>query len=63
MWKKLNELVAKRDMTIKELSEKSGVPYSTIRDTAFRDIGFQKACKLADVLEISLDELREKGEK
>ncbi|CYV66518.1 TPA: helix-turn-helix transcriptional regulator [Streptococcus suis] len=58
MWEKLNELVTERGMTIKELSKRSGVPYSTIRDTTFRDIGFQKACKLADVLGISLDELR-----
>lgn len=58
MWEKLNELVAERGITIKELSKKSGVPYSTIRDTSFRDIGFQKACKLADVLEVSLDDLR-----
>ena len=49
MWERLNELVTERGMTIKELSKKSGIPYSTIRDTAFRDIGFQKACKLADV--------------
>ena len=58
MWERLNELVTERGMTIKELSKKSGIPYSTIRDTAFRDIGFQKACKLADVLGISLDEPR-----
>lgn len=58
MWERLNELVAERNMTIKDLSKKSGVAYSTIRDTAFRDLGFEKACLLADALGVSLDELR-----
>lgn len=58
MWNKLNELATKRGISIRELSHISGVPYTTIRDTKFRDISFSKAEKLADALGVSLDELR-----
>lgn len=58
MWELLNNLVKKRDMTIKDLAKKSGVSYSTIRDTKFRDISFSKVCKIADALDVSLDEFR-----
>lgn len=61
MWEKLNLIAAKKGLTIRQLSELSGVPYTTIRDTKFRDIGFSKAEKLADALGVSLDELRTKS--
>ena len=61
MWEKLNLIAAKKGLTIRQLSELSGVPYTTIRDTKFRDISFSKAEKLADALGVSLDELRTKS--
>ena len=60
MWNRLNSIVAEKGLTIRQLSELSGVPYTTIRDTKFRDIGFSKAEKLADALGVSLDDLRER---
>lgn len=60
MWEKLNSITAEKGLTIRQLSELSGVPYTTIRDTKFRDIGFSKAEKLADALGVSLDDLRER---
>lgn len=61
MWNRLNSIATEKEMTIRQLSEISGVPYTTIRDTKFRDIGFSKAVKLADALGVSLDELRTKS--
>ncbi|MFZ7175804.1 helix-turn-helix domain-containing protein [Streptococcus hyovaginalis] len=60
MWNRLNSIATEKEMTIRQLSEISGVPYTTIRDTKFRDIGFSKAEKLADALGVSLDDLRER---
>lgn len=59
MWKKLNKLAKEQNISIKELSRISGVPYTTIRDTQFRDISFKKAVKLAEALNVSLDEFKE----
>lgn len=61
MWNRLNSIATEKEMTIRQLSKLSGVPYTTIRDTKFRDIGFSKAEKLADALGVSLDELRTKS--
>lgn len=39
MWKKLNKLAKEQNISIRELARISGVAYTTIRDTQFRDIG------------------------
>lgn len=59
MWKKLNKLAKEQNISIRELARISGVAYTTIRDTQFRDIGFTKAAKLAEALGVSLDDLKE----
>lgn len=55
---KLREIRKEKKMTVPELSEKSGIPKRTIEDIEKRgDCKVSTAIKLADALEITLDEL------
>ncbi len=55
---RLREIRKKRGLTVLELSEKSGIPKRTIEDIEKRgDCKVSAAIKLADALEVSLDEL------
>lgn len=55
---RLREIRKKKKMTVLELSKKTGIPKRTIEDIEKRgDCKVSAAIKLADVLEISLDEL------
>ncbi|MCC9958624.1 helix-turn-helix transcriptional regulator, partial [Streptococcus agalactiae] len=47
-----------KGMSKKELSEKTGISYNTIMNIGKRDISFNKMKKIADVLDISLNEFR-----
>ncbi|MBY0515369.1 MAG: helix-turn-helix domain-containing protein [Bacteriovoracaceae bacterium] len=57
--KVLNRLITKKRLSIKELSEMSGVPSSTIHEWANGRVPRDpiKTKKLADALEISLNQL------
>jgi transcriptional regulator with XRE-family HTH domain len=55
---KLTQIRTEKGMTRKALSELSGVPLRTIEDLERRDDGrVSTLIKLADALEVSLDEL------
>nr|DAN38168.1 MAG TPA: helix-turn-helix domain protein [Caudoviricetes sp.] len=45
-------------MTQKALAEKAGISPNTIRNIKTESISFKNMCKIADALEVSLDELR-----
>jgi len=59
---KLLQLLDERDLTVSHLAYLSGVPDSTIRSylKGLSDsMSFKNVTKIAEVLEVSLDELRE----
>ncbi|EPT90587.1 XRE family transcriptional regulator [Streptococcus agalactiae BSU178] len=58
MKKKLNKILIDKGMSKKELSEKTGISYNTIMNIGKRDISFNKMKKIADVLDVSLNEFR-----
>lgn len=58
MWKKFKHLLIKKGMTQKALAEKAGISPNTIRNIKTERISFKKMCKIADALEVSIDELR-----
>ena len=58
MWKKFKHLLIEKGMTQKALAEKAGISPNTIRNIKTERISFKNMCKIADVLEVSIDELR-----
>jgi len=58
LWKKLNHILIEKGMTKKELAEKSGISQNTIQNIRNSKISFRNMVKIADVLEVSLDEFR-----
>ncbi|WP_259335421.1 helix-turn-helix domain-containing protein [Lactobacillus bombicola] len=64
MWKVIQKELNKKHWSMKTLSKISGVKYDNLvrYKSGKRDPGFSKVCKIADALEISLDELRERKE-
>ncbi|RMC48928.1 helix-turn-helix transcriptional regulator [Lactobacillus sp. ESL0228] len=61
MWEMIQKIMDKKKISIYKLSKLTGLPWSTINN--YRngsEMSFTNACKIADALEISLDELREK---
>ncbi|MET3634463.1 helix-turn-helix domain-containing protein [Streptococcus porcorum] len=58
MKKILSKLLIDKGMTKKELAEKTGISYNTIMNIGKKDISFNKMKKIADALDISLDEFR-----
>ncbi len=58
MWKKLNHTLIEKGMTKKELAEKAGISQNTIQNIKNSKISFQNMEKIADVLDVSLDEFR-----
>ena len=57
--KRLKEILERQDMTCKQLAFETGLHYNTIVNVANceRGITIENAIKIADVLEVSLDEL------
>ncbi|QBX16604.1 hypothetical protein Javan263_0013 [Streptococcus phage Javan263] len=45
-------------MTVTELAKKTGISYNTLMNIGKRDLSFSRMVKIADVLEVSLDEFR-----
>ncbi len=62
MWKKFKHLLIEKGMTQKALAEKAGISPNTIRNIKTARISFKNMCKIADALEVSLDEFREERE-
>lgn len=58
MKKTLSKLLIDRGMTVTELAEKTGISYNTLMNIGKRDLSFSRMVKIADVLEVSLDEFR-----
>ncbi|MCI7646635.1 MAG: helix-turn-helix transcriptional regulator [Lactobacillus johnsonii] len=59
-WDKIQKYLDKRGWSLLKLSKISGVPEGTLKEYKFKktDPSFKNACKVADALGVSLDELR-----
>lgn len=62
MWSNVQRILDKKHWSQRMLSEKSGIPVPTLDKYKFynNEPSFTNACKIADALEISLDNLRER---
>ena len=58
MWKKLNHILIEKEMTKKELAKKAGISKNTIQNIRNSKISFRNMVKIADALDVSLDEFR-----
>lgn len=58
MKKILSKLLIDRGMTVTELAEKTGIGYNTLMNIGKRDLSFSRMVKIADALDVSLDEFR-----
>lgn len=58
MKKTLSKLLIDRGMTVTELAEKTGISYNTLMNIGKRDLSFNRMVKIADALDVSLDEFR-----
>ncbi|NRN88405.1 helix-turn-helix domain-containing protein [Lactobacillus helveticus] len=65
MWNKVEKILKERSLTIYKLSKMTGIPDNTLRNYRSKksDPSFTNACKIADALGVSLDNLREKRDK
>ncbi|WP_394404839.1 helix-turn-helix domain-containing protein [Streptococcus sp. 20-1249] len=52
------EILAERGLTVVDLAKMADIPKTSIYNAKYHDIGFEKMVKLADALEVSLDEFR-----
>ena len=61
-WYVVQKYLNDKKWSLRKLSEISGIPDSTLRIYKFRgsDPSFTNACKIADALDIKLDDLRER---
>lgn len=63
LWEEISKLLIEKNMNQELLAKRAGVRSGIISDLKMGRIkkpSFELACKLADALEISLDELRTK---
>ena len=58
MYKIIKKIATEKNMTIAELCRKTGIARASLENTKKHDIGFSKMEKIADALDISLDEFR-----
>ncbi|WP_165745880.1 helix-turn-helix domain-containing protein [Streptococcus dysgalactiae] len=58
MKKKLDKILIDKEMSKKELSEKTGISYNTIMNIGKKDISFNKMKKISNALGVSLDEFK-----
>lgn len=65
MWDIVEKLLKEKSLTIYRLSKMTGIPDNTLRNyrTKQSDPSFTNACKIADALKVSLDDLRDKQRK
>lgn len=59
MWKKYKQLLKERGMSQRELARRTGIHPNTLSNIKQGRISFANMIKVADALEISLDEFRE----
>ncbi len=61
MWNKLKKILTKKQMTTYQLSKLTGISeqsFSKLRNGKSQDLVFSSVIKIADALDISLDEFR-----
>lgn len=60
LWIKVEKLLKEQQLSVYQLSKLTQIPDSTLRNYKYKhsEISFKNACKIADALGISLDELR-----
>lgn len=60
LWIKVEKLLKEQQLSVYQLSKLTKIPDSTLRNYKYKhsEISFKNACKIADVLGVSLDELR-----
>lgn len=63
LWETIQEYLDKKRWSLSRLSRETGIPYGTLANYKFRkgqkyDPSFSNACKIADALGVSLDDLR-----
>ncbi|HEM2770249.1 helix-turn-helix transcriptional regulator [Streptococcus suis] len=58
MWEKLKQLLTDREMSIAELERLSGIPRKSLENMKKHSPSFYQIEKIADVLDISMDEFR-----
>ena len=64
LWETIQKYLDKKRWSLSRLSRETGIPYGTLANYKFRkgqkyDPSFSNACKIADALGVSLDDLRE----
>lgn len=62
MWNNVEKILKEKYITIYKLSKLTGISDNTLRNyrSKHSDPSFTNACKIADALGVSLDDLREK---
>ena len=60
MWIKVEKLLKEQQLSVYQLSKLTQISDSTLRNYKYKhsEISFKNACKIADALGVSLDELR-----
>lgn len=58
MWERLQEILKERELTVIDLAKLANIPATSIYNAKYHDIGFKKVEKIADALDVSLDEFR-----
>lgn len=61
LWKKINKQLKEKNLTIYELTKNANIAQNTLyelKSGRASDLRFSTVCKIADALEISLDEFR-----
>lgn len=61
MWEQLNRIMQERNLNGNQLSKMSGVNrsfFSDLKSGKVKSLSLGRICKLADALEVSLDEFR-----
>lgn len=61
LWDGINKHLIKNDLTIYELTKKADIAQNTLyelKSGRVNDLRFRTVCKIADALNISLDEIR-----
>ncbi len=60
LWIKVEKLLKEQQLSVYQLSKLTQISDSTLRNYKYKhsEISFKNACKIADALGVSLDELR-----
>lgn len=62
MWQVVEKILKEKGMTVYKLSKITGIPDNTLRNYRSKrsEPSFTNVCKIADALDISLDDLRDR---